>query len=69
MDIDPAILSTKQAWVYCGGRPNFEALRAQFPEKMKPWRRTEAQGKTYFERGTLDSAIRAAQISQALVAQ
>ena len=26
MEIDPAILSTKEAWLYCGGRPNFEAL-------------------------------------------
>jgi hypothetical protein len=64
---DPAILSTKQAWVYCGGRPNFDALRKECPDMLRPWRRTAAQGKTYYLREIIDNCLRAAQLSQALV--
>ena len=69
MELDPAILSTKQAWAYCGGRPNFEAMRAEFPKFVQPWRRTSVQGKTYYLREILDKALRAAQLSQSLVEQ
>ncbi len=68
MQPEPQVLSTKQAWAYCGGRPNFEALQAQFASILKPWRRTAAQGKTYYLREIIDKALHAAQLSQSLVA-
>lgn len=65
--IQPAILSTKEAWDYCGGRPNFEALEKECAEILKPWRRTKTQGKTYYLVETLNNAMKAAQLSGALV--
>jgi hypothetical protein len=67
MNIQPAVLSTKEAWGYVGGRINFESLREAAPELMRPWRKTQSQGKTYYLRENIDAALRAVQLSQSLV--
>ncbi len=67
MSLDPQVISTKEAWTYCGGRLIFEELRAAHPTLITPFRRTAGQGKTYYLRSIIDTALKAAQLSQELV--
>jgi len=65
--MDPEILTTKEAHTYVGGRPCFEELIAAFPKILVPFRRTATRGCSYYSRDTINKAIRAAELSQALV--
>jgi hypothetical protein len=69
---DKAVLSTKEAWLYVGGRPFFEQMVKAYPDILKPIResRNEAGSKTksQYLRSIIDTALKAAQLSQSFVA-
>lgn len=71
--LDKAVLSTKEAWLYVGGRPFFEELLKTYPDVMKPIRqiRTDSgsKSKTQYLRSILDTALKAAQLSQQFVSK
>lgn len=60
VSIEPEVLSVKQAWELCGGRPVWEDLREAYPELLKPFRRTG--NREQFLRETIMQALRAAQM-------
>lgn len=62
----PAVLSSKLAHAYCGGRPAFEELLAKHGDILVPLRRTE-RGDTSYRRATIDAALAVAEQSQTLV--
>ena len=64
--IDPAVLSTKEAWAYCGGRPVFERLLQDFPTELRPFRRTP-NGKTQYLRKSIDALLARVEFCQHFV--
>lgn len=70
---EKAVLSTKESWVYVGGRPFFEQLLDDYPKILIPIRRfnpgTRAKGKTQYLRSVVDQALKAAQLEQRYVSK
>lgn len=72
-DPEEAVVSTKGAWAYVGGRAFFEELLTAYPEIIRPIRQTRSGAsrltKTQYLKTVLDTALKAAQLSQAFVAK
>ena len=64
--LDRAVLSTKEAHGYVGGRPVWEELVREFPSILKPFRRTP-QGWEYWLVNVIDTALKAAQMDGRLL--
>lgn len=58
----PAVIRTKQAHVYVGGKPIFDELRALYPDTLKPLRRTP-RGDESYRVETIDHVLRLAEAS------
>jgi hypothetical protein len=56
MFLQPAVLTTKQCYDYCGGEPTFEELLIHHSDVLKPLRITE-RGDTSYRRVTVDAAL------------
>jgi hypothetical protein len=61
----PAVLSTKKAHEYCGGRPIWEELTRAYP-KLRPLR-TTLRGDAYWRRETIDHFISLAEMEGKLI--
>jgi len=66
LTFEPAVISTKQAHAYVGGKPCWDELRAAYPEILRPVRKTP-QGWEYWLTKTILVALQAAQIDGKLV--
>jgi len=64
--LEPAVISTKQALEYVGGKPCWDELRHAYPDILKPVRKTP-QGWEYWLTSTIRLALQAAQIDRKLV--
>lgn len=64
--VSPVILAQKQCYNYVGGRLIWEELKEAFPEILTPFRRT-SQGWEYYWISEVDRALKAAQMSGALI--
>lgn len=64
--IEPEVMSTKEAWTYCGGRATWEELRAAYPALLgQPFRRKGVREQ--FLRTKINTALRAADLDGKLV--
>ena len=61
-----AVLSQKECHDYVGGRLIWEEIKAAHPEIVRPLRKTE-QGWEYYLVSTVDTALKAAQLSASLI--
>ncbi|MDB4438549.1 hypothetical protein N9195_03075 [bacterium] len=64
--LEPAVISTKQAHGYVGGKPCWDELRQAYPEILKPVRKTP-QGWEYWLTSTIQLTLQAAQVDGKLV--
>ncbi len=62
LSIPKAILSTKEAIAYCGGRGAWDQLLNAFPDIMQPYRITGTKKEKQWHRETLDLAMNTAQL-------
>jgi|TARA_B110000305_G_C19049087_1_gene451834 hypothetical protein len=62
----PAVIRTKKAHVYVGGKPIFEELKALYPDTLKPFRKTP-RGDESYRVETIDHVLRLAQASGVLL--
>lgn len=61
-----AVLSQKECHDHVCGRPIWEELKAAHPDILKPFRKTK-QGWEYYLVITVDTALKAAQLSRSLI--
>lgn len=71
-DLKPAVMSTKTAHRYVGGKPFFDQLLAKFPDLLTPVRECKptspkAAGKREYLTEDIDRALRAAKMSQSFI--
>jgi hypothetical protein len=64
--LQPAVLSTKEAYAYCGNQPIWEELLEHHSNILQPLRRND-RGDTFYLRTVIDAALAAAQHQQTLV--
>jgi|TARA_R110001606_G_scaffold330833_1_gene478544 hypothetical protein len=64
--MNPAVIKTKKAHVYVGGKPIFEELKALYPDTLKPFRKTP-RGDESYRVETIDHVLRLAQASGVLL--
>jgi hypothetical protein len=61
-----AVLAQKECHDFVGGRPIWEELKAAHPEILKPFRKTK-QGWEYYLVTVVETALKAAQMSDSLI--
>lgn len=61
-----AVLAQKECHDFVGGRPVWEELKAAHPDILKPFRKTK-QGWEYYLVTTVETALKAAQMSRSLI--
>lgn len=66
LQLPTAVLSQKECHHRVGGRLIWEELKAAHPEILIPFRRTK-QGWEYYLVITVDTALKAAQLSRSLI--
>ena len=64
--MNPAVIRTKQAHTYVGGKLVWAELRENYPEILKPFRRTP-RGDESWRVDTIDHALRVAEASGSLL--
>lgn len=69
---EKAVLTTREAWAYVGGRGIFESLLEEFPDLIPPFQvckptRPGARGKTKYLRTNIDTALKAAQLASTFI--
>jgi len=65
--IIPAVLKTKEAQEYVGGRPVWEDLVKHYGATLKPFRSTAERGNSYYRRETIDKVLLLAEVEGKLV--
>jgi hypothetical protein len=68
--IEKEVLTTREAWEMCGGRPTFERLQKQYPSLVtpfstgKPTNGKSSRGKTTYLKSIILQALKAAQLDR-----
>jgi hypothetical protein len=66
--MNPAVITTKQAHKYVGGKPVWDELKRAFPEQLKPFRKTP-RGDQYWRVEIIQHVLALAQASEVLIAE
>ena len=64
--ITPAIIKTKQAHIFVGGKPTWDELKKAYPDILIPFRRTP-RGDESYRVETIEHAIKLAEASGILL--
>lgn len=67
--ITKAVITTKEAWKYCGTRLRFEQLKSDYPRLIVPFSEGKPtgpgkRGRTEYLVSVLDTALQAAQMER-----